>query len=153
MIGQRSRRLAVGLVGSLLFAAASCGSDSMASDPTVAVQSEAVAVTPTVGPTAAPVVTEAPRATDNPTTTSAAAVLPPAASAGGTVVNINEASASELEAAFDAAGVSNARRWAREVDEYRPYPTDPGFAKLRQELGKYNIDPGVLELIISTLEY
>jgi hypothetical protein len=73
--------------------------------------------------------------------------------AGGTVVNINEASTSDLETAFEAAGVTNARRWAREVDEYRPYPTDPDFAKLRQELGKYNIDPAILEMIISTLEY
>ena len=29
----------------------------------------------------------------------------------------------------------------------------PTFAKLRQELGKYNIDPAVLEKIISTLEF
>jgi hypothetical protein len=77
---------------------------------------------------------------------------PPAPAAGGKV-KINDAGTSELEAAFKAVGVTNARRWAREVDEYRPYPTDPEYGKLRQELGKYNIAPDILELIISTLEY
>ena len=67
-------------------------------------------------------------------------------------VNANTASASELAAAFSAAGISNADRWAREVTEYRPYPDDPSWAQLRQELGKYNIDPAVLEQIIAILE-
>lgn len=75
------------------------------------------------------------------------------ATAAGGKVDVNSASTSELEEAFEAAGVANARRWAREVDEYRPYPKDPDFAKLRQELGKYNIAPEVLEAIISTLEF
>ena len=57
----------------------------------------------------------------------------------------------ELAAAFDAAGISNAARWAREVAEYRPYPADPTWAQLRQELAKYNIDPTVLEQIIALL--
>jgi hypothetical protein len=48
--------------------------------------------------------------------------------------------------------VSNAARWAREVDEYRPYPTDdPSLAKLRRELSKYNPAPGVVDQIISAL--
>jgi hypothetical protein len=35
--------------------------------------------------------------------------------------------------------------------EYRPYEADPTWARLRQELGKYNIDPAVLEQIIALL--
>jgi hypothetical protein len=41
---------------------------------------------------------------------------------------------------------------AIEVEEYRPYPTnDPSFAKLRQELAKYNIPTNVVDQIIATL--
>ena len=66
-------------------------------------------------------------------------------------MNANTATEAELAAAFAAAGISNADRWAREVTEYRPYPVDPTWAQLRQELGKYNIDPAVLEQIIAIL--
>jgi hypothetical protein len=66
-------------------------------------------------------------------------------------VSANSASVPELEAAFEAAGVTNAQRWAQEVDEYRPYPDDPKWAKLRHELGKYNIAPEVLDKILSLL--
>jgi hypothetical protein len=70
----------------------------------------------------------------------------------GTRLNVNTATVEELQAAFAAAGISNPDRWAREVAEYRPYPADPTWAQLRQELGKYNIDPAVLEQIIALLE-
>jgi hypothetical protein len=83
---------------------------------------------------------------------SGTAPSPAASSAAITRINANTASESELAAAFAAAGISNAERWAREVTEYRPYPDDPGWAQLRQELGKYNIDPAVLEQIIAILE-
>jgi hypothetical protein len=67
-------------------------------------------------------------------------------------VNANTASVAELQRAFEAAGISNAARWAREVEEYRPYPTDdPTFAKLRRELAKYNPGPGVVDQIVATL--
>ncbi|MGE3271347.1 MAG: hypothetical protein AB7P40_21540 [Chloroflexota bacterium] len=67
-------------------------------------------------------------------------------------VDANKATVAELQRAFEAAGISNASRWAREVEEYRPYPTDdPGFAKLRRELAKYNPAPGVVDAIIATL--
>jgi hypothetical protein len=57
-----------------------------------------------------------------------------------------------LQQAFEAAGIPNAARWAREVDEYRPYDTaDPNFGKLRRELAKYNPAPGVVDRIIATL--
>ncbi len=45
---------------------------------------------------------------------------PTAGSASTTLVNANTASVEELQAAFEAAGISNADRWAREVAEYRP---------------------------------
>jgi type II secretory pathway component PulK len=70
--------------------------------------------------------------------------------AGGTI-NANTATQEELAAAFAAAGISNADRWAREVAEYRPYEADPTWARLRQELGKYNIDPTVLDQILALL--
>jgi hypothetical protein len=67
-------------------------------------------------------------------------------------VDANTATEAELEAAFAANGISDAAKWAHEVEEYRPYPTDdPTFAKLRQELSKYNPSPEVLELIVASL--
>jgi DNA uptake protein ComE-like DNA-binding protein len=67
-------------------------------------------------------------------------------------VNANTASVAELQRAFEAAGISNAARWAREVEEYRPYPTDdPSFGKLRRELAKYNPGPGVVDQIVAML--
>jgi DNA uptake protein ComE-like DNA-binding protein len=67
-------------------------------------------------------------------------------------VNANTASVAELTSALDAAGVSNAARWAKEVEEYRPYPTnDPTFAKLKQNLAKYNPVDDVVNGIISAL--
>lgn len=74
------------------------------------------------------------------------------ATAGVTKVNANTASQSQISAALDAAGVQNPSRWAAEVVEYRPYPTsDPTFAKLRQNLAKYNPGPDTVERIISAL--
>jgi ABC-type glycerol-3-phosphate transport system substrate-binding protein len=83
------------------------------------------------------------------TTTAAGA----AAGTGATgKVDANKASVAELQAAFEAAGISNAAKWAREVEEYRPYPTDdPSFAKLRSELAKYNPSPEVLTKIVAAL--
>jgi competence protein ComEA len=99
--------------------------------------------------------------TSSPTATESTQTAPAAASptsnpsdgaSSGAVVDANTASVDELQAAFEAAGISNADRWAREVAEYRPYPQDPTWAQLRQELSKYNIAPDVLEKIISLLE-
>ena len=67
-------------------------------------------------------------------------------------VSANDASIEDLTAAFDAAGIAPADRWAREVDEYRPYPTDdPTMAKLRQELAKYNPSPELVDKIVAAL--
>ena len=86
------------------------------------------------------------------TTSSTSASSATSAPAAGTKINAKTAPVEQLQAAFEAAGIPNADRWAREVAEYRPYPSDPSWAQLRQELGKYNIDPAVLEQIIAVLE-
>ena len=71
----------------------------------------------------------------------------------GQKVSANNASEEDLKAAFQHAQISNADKWAKEVEEYRPYPEDdPGFAKLRGELAKYNPTPGVVDQIIDQLE-
>jgi hypothetical protein len=85
---------------------------------------------------------------------------PSASTAGGAAaspaavqkVNANTASQDQVQQALEAAGVPNSARWAREVVEYRPYPTDdPSFARLRQELAKYNPSPDVVDKIVASL--
>jgi hypothetical protein len=67
-------------------------------------------------------------------------------------VNANTASQDDVQRALETNGVPSASRWAREVVEYRPYPTDdPSFAKLRQELAKYNPAPDVVDEIVASL--
>ena len=92
--------------------------------------------------------------TAEPSTTVESTTASPEDSTASTAgkVSANDASIDELTAAFEAAGIANADRWAFEVDEYRPYPDDPTFAKLRDELSKYNPSPETLEAIIATLE-
>lgn len=103
-----------------------CGSDDTTSDAATTVTSTTIA------------------SDSNPSTTTADGT--PA-----TKVNANTASKDELAAAFQAAGIANASRWAGEVEEYRPY-TDDGWAHLRQELSKYNIDQATFDQIIGVLE-
>ena len=68
-------------------------------------------------------------------------------------LSANNARRDELEAVFEAAGIENAAQWAREVEEYRPYPEDDTeFTKLRQELSKYRPGPGVVDAIVALLE-
>ena len=93
------------------------------------------------------------------TTTPAATVAStaaPAATATAAVagkVSANDATEEELTAAFEAAGIPNAERWAKEVAEYRPYDlSDTTWAHLREELAKYDPDPQVVEQIIATLQ-
>lgn len=96
--------------------------------------------------------TAAPTSTGSPAPTSAGATSSATAPAAGTV-SANDASEDELTAALEAAGVTNAGRWAGEIVEYRPYDAgDTGFAALREELAKYNPDDATLEKIISVLE-
>ena len=75
----------------------------------------------------------------------------PSANATTAKVNANTAPVAELAAAFAAAGVPNAGRWAREVEEYRPYTGTDDWAHLREELAKYNIDDATFAEIVSVL--
>jgi hypothetical protein len=91
----------------------------------------------------------APIATATATLGTAASTSPPSA----TKVSANTATSAELTAAFTAAGIPNPASWTREVIEYRPYPADDAnFAKLRNELAKYNPAPGVVDKIVATLK-
>ena len=85
-----------------------------------------------------------------PAATSATA----AATAASTVTkaSANNATAAQLQAAFEAGGVPNASRWVIEVQEYRPYPVDdPTFAKLKSNLAKYNPSAETLSRILAAL--
>jgi hypothetical protein len=82
---------------------------------------------------------------------------PAASAATSTVpagkVSANTATQEELVAALTAANVPNAERWAREIEEYRPYDSaDPTLAKLQQNLAKYHPSAETLALILSVLE-
>jgi hypothetical protein len=70
----------------------------------------------------------------------------------GAKVSANTASEDEIAAALKAAGVSNPGRWAEEVVEYRPYPTDDAnLTKLRDNLVKYNPGQQTTDKIVSAL--
>lgn len=132
------------LAGALTLAACGGGSDNATVAPSgQASTTVTTAVFPTT--TVAPIPTTAPAAappTMPPPTTAPAVVKVPA----------NTATSAELVAAFTAAGISNPANWAKEVIEYRPYPAnDPGLAKLRQNLVKYNPGPGIVDAIVATL--
>jgi len=122
---------------SVLFAAAmalaACGgaASSGAADPT------ATAAITTVAPAA---------------TSSSAATAAATASSTATKASANNATAAQLQAAFEAGGVPNASRWVIEVQEYRPYPVnDPTFAKLKSNLAKYNPSADTLSRILAAL--
>lgn len=141
-IGSRTRTLWIGTVAVLLIAAACADDDDDQPEPT--------ATSTATAPTAVPTTT----ATEAPTTpevTATATVEAPGNQAGETL-SANDASIAELTARFEAAGIAQAARWAREVDEYRPYSEDDtDYNNLRGELAKYNPGPGVVDAIIATL--
>jgi membrane-bound lytic murein transglycosylase B len=130
------RFAALGLTGLLTLVACGASKDSPVVSPAAQTPATTAATVPTASASA-------------PTTTAA---TPTTVAATATKVAANTASRAELQQAFEAAGISNAARWAMEVEEYRPYPTnDPTFAKLRQNLAKYNPGPGVVDQIVATL--
>ena len=101
--------------------------------------------TPTPTPAASTARSVAPAATRTPSEDPS--------SVGAGKVSANTASQSEIAAALAAAGVPNADRWAREVTEYRPYPTnDATLQALQDNLAKYNPDPATLAGILSALQ-
>src|SRR3954452_7325053 len=135
------RLAALGVTGLLTLVACSSGSDT----PTVTQNAaQAASTTTTIAPVASTSTT--------PTTAAAATTTPTTAAATTTKASANNATQAQVQAALEANGVSNAARWAVEVVEYRPYPTnDPTMAKLRQNLAKYNPGPGVVDGIIASL--
>jgi DNA uptake protein ComE-like DNA-binding protein len=101
-------------------------------------------------------------ATASPTTAATAPAASPdtsaaasaEASAGAvTKVSANTATEAELIAALTGAGVPNPERWAREIQEYRPYDAaDPTLTSLQQNLAKYQPSAETLAGILSVLE-
>jgi hypothetical protein len=135
----RTRVLSAAAVAALTLAACGGGSDKTTTTPATTSQIAATTVAPNNS-----------QATTTANTNQATTTTAKANTSGK--VNANTASVPELQKAFETAGIPSAQRWAQEVDEYRPYPVDPKWGKLRQELGKYNIAPDVLDKIIATLE-
>ncbi len=111
------------------------------------------AAQPATPPAATPATTATSTSTATPASTgSSGASGTTSAAAAPAKVSANNATAAQLQAAFEAAKIPNAANWVREVQEYRPYPTnDPTLAKLRQNLVKYNPAPGVVDAIVATL--
>jgi len=131
---QAARLMAICLVSGLSLLAA-CASSS----------------TPTASSGAVPTTTGSGASSSGPSATAA----PGSAPSSSTVskVSANTATQEQLVAAFTAAGIPNASKWAHEVEEYRPYPADdPSLAKLKKELQKYNPSPEVLAKILATLQ-
>lgn len=48
--------------------------------------------------------------------------------------------------------MSNAQRWANEIEEYRPYTSGDIGTKLGKELGKYGVDQQTLTNILASLK-
>lgn len=157
-----SRRGVLGMMATTAGAAllAACGGSATATPVTAGATTAAgTASTPTASPAAAtsgsPTATTGAASTiATAATSSSAAATAPVGSAATTFqkVNANTASQAEVAQVLQANGVPNGARWAIEVVEYRPYPTnDPSFAKLRSNLAKYNPSPDVVDQIIASL--
>ena len=128
---------AVALAAGVFFAVACSGAEPSAATATAPLPATRL----TEATTASAADENAPVVTSSDTVFATADTLP-----------ANDASISELAAAFESAGISNAGRWAREVDEYRPYSVDDtGYTKLRGELAKYNPASGVVDAIVARL--
>ena len=129
---------ALGIAALAAVALAACGGTDKTATVTTLAPTTTVSSTTRAAAVTTAVTTTASTATTTKATTSK--------------VNANTATQAELQAAFQAAGISNAAQWAREVTEYRPYTADDtNWGKLRKELAKYNIAADVLEKIIATL--
>lgn len=138
-----TRRLALAAATvAIALVAAGCGGDEGSSGSADAASSSAVAAASSVQSAASSVEAAASSVVDAATS----------AAASGKV-DANTASVAELAAAFTAAGIPNAEKWAHEVEEYRPYDAaDTEWTHLRDELAKYNPDPAVVDQIVATLE-
>jgi hypothetical protein len=158
-----SRRAVLGMAISTagLAVLAACGGSATATPVTSAATTAGAAATAVPATTPASTAPASGSAASNatlPTATSGAAAgaTTPAGSASAATntqkVNANTASQDQIAQVLQANGVPSATRWAGEVVEYRPYPTnDPTFAKLRSNLAKYNPSPDVVEKIVASL--
>lgn len=140
---------------SAAIALAACGSSKTEASTNVAVTTPAAVAdvtSPELATDPADVAeTEAAAPAPAPAPAAAATEAPAVATAGK--VSANDATVDEIAAALESAGVSNATKWAHEIEEYRPYPADdPTFAKLRDELAKYNPGDGVVDQIVAVLQ-
>jgi competence protein ComEA len=153
------------LAGAMLLAGCTVSSTPSGTTPSAPATSSAGSGSVSGGTASSATVAQASPVTAQASPASAAQVSQPAAvaqsspvaaaaspAAATRKVDANTASVAELQAAFEANGITQAARWAREVEEYRPYPTnDQTFGKLRQNLAKYNPAPDVLEKIVASL--
>ena len=160
-----SPRPFIGAAGALLLGGVLLSGATFAQSPSPAT-APAVSVDPcaVVAVTSPAVVVASPAASVVPMASPAASIAPvgsadpcasPAASAAPAILKVsaNTATNDELIAALTAAGVARADRWAREIQEYRPYDTsDPTLQHLQDELAKYNPDPETLAGILSVLQ-
>ena len=102
--------------------------------------------------TAAAIILAACGGVANSGASNATATTAATAASTATKASANNATAAQLQAAFEAGGVPNASRWVIEVQEYRPYPVDdPTFAKLKSNLAKYNPSADTLSRILASL--
>ncbi|HEY3336180.1 MAG TPA: hypothetical protein VGK16_13190 [Candidatus Limnocylindrales bacterium] len=125
----------------LVAAVAACGGAAASTAPATTVPTESATTAAESAPASA--------GSSSPVASADAA----ASATGTSTVNANSASTDELVAALTAAGVPNPDRWTREIEEYRPYPTDdPTLQKLQDNLAKYNPDPATLAGILSALQ-
>jgi hypothetical protein len=145
-----SRSTALGVVTLLMLTA--CSSSKATSTATSSAPSPSSTAASVSSTTASPAASSSGSASSAPAS-SAATTTSGSPAAATAKVDANIASQTEVTAALQAAGVSSPDRWAKEVVEYRPYPTnDPTFAKLKQNIAKYNPSPAVVEGIISVLK-
>ena len=156
MIGSRPR-ISLGAAGALVLGGVLLGGAAVAQSPSaVPAASLGALLDPCAAPAASPAaslaaVVASPAASVAPQT-SPEATADPCATPALTTVSANTATREELIAALEAVGVSRADRWAREIEEYRPYDTaDPTLQHLQDELAKYNPDPATLAAILSVL--
>jgi hypothetical protein len=67
-------------------------------------------------------------------------------------VSVNRAGVAAMTLTLQAAGVTQAARWAQRIEQGRPYPADDtAFAALREKLARYEPSPTTLARITGVL--
>lgn len=144
-------RLAVAALALSATVLAACGDDKKSTPATTPVKTTTVVTGDTDGDTVGAGTEVTNTATDPTSVTGTAAAGE--SSAAGARVSANTATNDELIAALTAAGVTNAAKWANEIQEYRPYDSsDTALTKLQDNLTKYNPDDATLRAILGVLK-